>query len=359
MLARGSPTSASSFAYFAAAGTAAHPEPRSDRRRQRPAALRLVARLVAARGRSTARTPSSPTCSGRRRLATSRGRRRPGLALLLAPVTLARAGRGVRHGGRPAAGARRWTAFLLCRHVTGRSGPRSPAATCSASRATCSARSSGHLHMTSVFLVPLAALVVLRFLEGELGGRGLGVRLGPLLALSSCSRPRSCSRSRSASRPGSCSGCSSPRDRDARIRRSRLRLLLAPTAGRPCSPPRSSTTRHRERLPGPDHGHEEQRCRPRELRRSRPGHVARALVDASLAEHFPTNDVERGAYLGLPLLAIVVLFAVLRARSAAGAAFSSPASGSPSSRPSGRSCGSAATRSSRSRGAGSPRCRSS
>ncbi len=38
----------------------------------------------------------------------------------------------------------------------------------------------------------------------------------------------------------------------------------------------------------------------------------------ALAERFPTNDVERGAYLGLPLLVIVGWFAVLRARTAAG-----------------------------------------
>ena len=37
--------------------------------------------------------------------------------------------------------------------------------------------------MTSVFLLPLIALVVLRFLEGELTGWGLTARLGPLLAL--------------------------------------------------------------------------------------------------------------------------------------------------------------------------------
>jgi hypothetical protein len=36
--------------------------------------------------------------------------------------------------------------------------------------------------MSSIFLVPLAALVVLQFLESELAGRGLVVRLGPLLA---------------------------------------------------------------------------------------------------------------------------------------------------------------------------------
>ena len=37
--------------------------------------------------------------------------------------------------------------------------------------------------MASVFLLPLVALVVVRFIQGELDGRGLALRLGPLLAL--------------------------------------------------------------------------------------------------------------------------------------------------------------------------------
>ena len=40
-----------------------------------------------------------------------------------------------------------------------------------------------HLHATSIFLVPLAVLFVLRFLEEQIGARGLIVRLGLLLAL--------------------------------------------------------------------------------------------------------------------------------------------------------------------------------
>src|SRR5581483_5755546 len=41
----------------------------------------------------------------------------------------------------------------------------------------------GHLHLTSVFLVPLIALVVVRYLHGRLDGVGLAARLGILLAL--------------------------------------------------------------------------------------------------------------------------------------------------------------------------------
>src|SRR5262249_37080143 len=38
----------------------------------------------------------------------------------------------------------------------------------------------------------------------------------------------------------------------------------------------------------------------------------------NLAEHWPGNDVERGAYIGVPLLVIVALFAWQRRRSPAG-----------------------------------------
>ncbi len=40
----------------------------------------------------------------------------------------------------------------------------------------------GHPHMSSVFLLPLVALVVLRFLDGRTGGRGSSLELGVMLA---------------------------------------------------------------------------------------------------------------------------------------------------------------------------------
>ena len=41
---------------------------------------------------------------------------------------------------------------------------------------------AGHLNLTSVFLIPLIALVIMRFLNEELTGLELMLRLGPLLA---------------------------------------------------------------------------------------------------------------------------------------------------------------------------------
>ena len=41
----------------------------------------------------------------------------------------------------------------------------------------------GHLNLTGVFIVPLIALALVRFVRGELGRRGLAVRIGVMLAV--------------------------------------------------------------------------------------------------------------------------------------------------------------------------------
>ena len=260
-------TSPSRSRYFGAARPAALPA-RPDRQRQRPAALRLVARLVAARGAARA----EPVRHAR---ALGAARKQPRLDDVGARArAAARAGHARRRAGRRLQHRRR----SCCRRSPrgrrscsagtsrGRSGPRSPAATSSASRATCSAQELGHLHMTSVFLVPLAALVVLRFLEGELGARGLvaPARAAPraparvldrgLLHAHALPRGRARARARSSCRRarqrlGARRSCRSP----------------APTASAPCS---SSPLLYYalDRLPGRDHAGHAQPGRPRHLR---------------------------------------------------------------------------------------------
>jgi hypothetical protein len=76
-----------------------------------------------------------------------------------------------------------WTAFLLCRYLT-----RSTWAAIVGgylygfSSYMLSHEYAGHLNLVAVFLVPLVALVVLRYLRGELSRRGLVWRLGVLIA---------------------------------------------------------------------------------------------------------------------------------------------------------------------------------
>ena len=108
----------------------------------------------------------------------------PALAGALAPVTLA-AGPVVAYNAAsvlaPALGA--WTAFLLCRHVTRSFWPSLVAGYLFGFSSYELGHLEGHLHLSAVFLVPLVALLVVRFVEGSLDGGGLVLRLGPVLAL--------------------------------------------------------------------------------------------------------------------------------------------------------------------------------
>jgi hypothetical protein len=108
----------------------------------------------------------------------------PALALVFAPLT-AVAGPVVAFNTAaivlPAAAA--WTAFLLCRYLT-RSIPASlVGGYLFGFSSYMLGHEEGHMHLTAVFLVPLLVLVLLRGLRGELGGRGLAVRVGALLAV--------------------------------------------------------------------------------------------------------------------------------------------------------------------------------
>ena len=108
----------------------------------------------------------------------------PGLALAFSPVTLLFgpvAGYNACALLMPALAA--WTAFALCRHVTRSFWPSLAGGYVFGFSSYMLGQLLGHLHMSSIFLVPLFALVVLRFAEGELGGRALAWRLGVLLAL--------------------------------------------------------------------------------------------------------------------------------------------------------------------------------
>jgi hypothetical protein len=108
----------------------------------------------------------------------------PGLALLAAPVTLL--------GGPvlayntlavllPALAA--WTAYLLCRHLTHSFWPSVAGGYLFGFSPYVFGQSEGHLHMTSIFLVPLIALVLVRYVEGSIAGHRLVVALAVLLAV--------------------------------------------------------------------------------------------------------------------------------------------------------------------------------
>ena len=108
----------------------------------------------------------------------------PGLAVIFAPLTLA-AGPVVAYNVAsilmPALAA--WTAYLLCRHVTGRAWPSLAGGYLFGFSSYMLGHQLGHLQLTSIFLVPLVALATLRYVDGSLGPRGLAVALGVLLGV--------------------------------------------------------------------------------------------------------------------------------------------------------------------------------
>jgi hypothetical protein len=108
----------------------------------------------------------------------------PGLAVLFSPITLL-FGPVVSYNIAavllPALAA--WTAFLLCRHVTGSVWASAVGGYLFGFSATIlDQQLMGHLHVTGVFLIPLLALVVVRYVEADLSARGLAWRLGAILA---------------------------------------------------------------------------------------------------------------------------------------------------------------------------------
>ena len=106
----------------------------------------------------------------------------PGLAFLAAPVTLV-AGPVIAYNvvavALPALAA--WTAFLLCRYLTGSWWASLAGGYFFGFSSYMLGHTLGHMHMTSVFLVPLVALTLLQHVHGEIGRRSLALRLGLLL----------------------------------------------------------------------------------------------------------------------------------------------------------------------------------
>ena len=108
----------------------------------------------------------------------------PGLALLAAPITII-AGPFLAYNvlavAMPALAA--WTAFLLCRRLTRSFWPSLAGGYLFGFSPYLLAQSEGHMHQTSVFLIPLVALVVVRYLDDDLSRRRTGIYLGVLIAL--------------------------------------------------------------------------------------------------------------------------------------------------------------------------------
>lgn len=233
----------------------------------------------------------------------------PGLALLASPVTLL--------GGPvlaynmlaillPALAA--WTAYLLCRHVTRSFWPSVAGGYLFGFSPYMFGQTEGHLHMTSVFLVPLIALVLVRYVEGSLTGARFVLGLALLLALQiSFSTELAFTVTLATGLSLAVAAILVP------SRRSRIRLLVPPLlvsfvgAGILASPLLAYALLHVTRRAFHPPG-------------AYPADLANLVIPTrltalgwswttSVAENFKGNLSENGAYLGLAWLVIVGWFA--------------------------------------------------
>jgi hypothetical protein len=242
----------------------------------------------------------------------------PGMALLFAPLTVL-AGPIVSFDVAvvllPALSA--WTAFLLCRHLTRSLWPSVVGGYLFGFSSYMIGQTEGHMHMTSVFLLPLIALVVIRYVQQDLDGLNLAIRLGPMLALQfALSTENAFSYALALAVAILLAFLLVPA-----VRR-RLVQLIAPLAasyalgcvlaapllyyaleGFQSTSINEPTTYTTDPL---------NLIIPTQLILVG-GHAARTI-----SQHFPANDSERDAYLGIPVLVMFVLFAIRRWRTPAG-----------------------------------------
>ncbi len=235
----------------------------------------------------------------------------PGLAVILAPLTLLAgpvAAFNVAAVLMPALAA--WTAFLLCRFLTRSAWAALAGGYLFGFSSYMLGQERGHLHMTVVFLVPLIALVVLRRLRGELGNRGFVVRLGVLLALQLWLSTEIVFTLSLALLVSFALGYALVPEVRWRLTRMLVPVGLAYClAGALGSPllyfALTSLPAQPLNLPGVYVADLLNFVTPTDLV---------AAGGYGHPERFPGNISEQGAYLGLPALAIVVLFAVRRWR---------------------------------------------
>jgi hypothetical protein len=242
----------------------------------------------------------------------------PGLALLFSPLTVV-AGPVFSYNVAtvllPAFAA--WTAFVFCRHLTGALWPSLVGGYLFGFSSYVLGEEIGHPHATAVFLVPLVALVCVRFVEGGLDARGLVVRLGPLLGFEFLISTEVTFTLALALVSAVVLGLVL-----LPLRRQRLVALLAPLVGALAFAALLTAPFVYYAVSG--------------FQRSAVTPVGFFITDlynfaipsrnalvslgwaVPIADHFPGNDSERGAYLGVPALLIVALFFWRRTRWASG-----------------------------------------
>ena len=165
----------------------------------------------------------------------------------------------------------------------------------------------GHMHASSVFLLPLIALVTVRFLEGELDGRGLAWRLGVLFAVQLTFSTEILFTASLALAVALALAFAF-----VRTVRLRIRAIVQPLSGAYAIALLLTSPFVYYALTGFETGSINQPTLfdADLLNFVVPTHEIAILGRWHLSSHFPSTDAERGAYLGLPTLAIVAWFGV-------------------------------------------------
>ena len=242
----------------------------------------------------------------------------PPLALLFAPLTWAFgavASYNIAAVLLPAVAA--WTAFLLCRHLTGRLWPSIVGGYLFGFSSYMLGHMAGQPQLTAVFCIPLTALLVVRYIEGSLSGRRLVVWLGLLLGLQLYLSLEVALTLTVALVGALVLAFLFVPERRPRLIASLRPLAAAYAVGAVVAAPLLYYALT-------------------DLRRSGfqpPGDYVADLLNFvipthfeavgagwahTIANHFPGNDTERGVFLGVPLLAIIALYARTRWRTHGG-----------------------------------------
>jgi len=242
----------------------------------------------------------------------------PGLALLFAPLTLLLgpvAAFNVAAVLMPAAAAS--TCFLLCRHLTRSIWPSLVGGYLFGFSSYMLGQQEGHLQMTSVFLLPLVALTIIRRLQETISRRRFQIQLGTLLALQlSFSSELFFTLTLAIATAAVAAFVADP------ALRSGLKSLVVPLltsfllAGLITSPflyyAATGFDAHSINAPRRFAADLLNLIVPTKLV------LASANRTETIASHFLGNDSERGSYLGLPTLTMIALFAWRRGRTASG-----------------------------------------
>ena len=239
----------------------------------------------------------------------------PGLAIPFAPVT-AIAGPVVSYNLAgllmPALAA--WTAFLLCRHLTGSLWPALVGGYLFGFSGYLVAEELGHPHMTAVFLLPLTALLVLRRVRGGLTSRGLVWRLGLVLGWQLWISTEVFFTLALALAAGLALAAILVAELRPRVRSVLAPIALAYVLALVVAAPLVAYAVSGFRS---ESINEPSRFSADLLNVGLPTHIL-ALTTAgitAISSRFPGNDAEQGAYLGLPTLALVAWFGIARRRS--------------------------------------------